>query len=593
MTAPGTGWKNDLLLALCATLVVLTINAASGFPMLGDYGADNDSMLQMVQVRDLLAGQSWFDLHQYRMGPAGGFVMHWSRLVDGPIALIILAFHALGASAPAAERAAQIIWPTLLNGLTIFVIMRAARRFAGVNVTMPALILATAALFFLVIFSPGTVDHHNVQVFLTAASLWLLMEAPAWRPAALLSGICAGLTIAIGMETAPYVAALGVSAATLFILDERERVAARGFGLGFAGIASIVFVATIRPSDWSAAYCDAFSSFQFAVAALSGFGLAAIGAMSIGSTIRTRLALTAALAAVIAVMVLVFFPQCLALPYAALDERVRTYWLNDVVEAQPFWGVAVNQPKLMAARYVTPFIAILLIGLQLRSRRLRREEVLATVLLGVAFAISLWEVRASTFSVSFAVLPLSAWIANIRLQASVAPSWRVSSRIVAAWLVSLNATWAGVAVAAQSVVQKPPRQLTNSDADHAVTCGKPDDFRDLAAMPATTVLASSNLGSGILMFTGHRALAGPYHRNVGGNLAMLDAFMGTPDAARAVVAREHVGLIAICGGNTEEASLAADAPSGLAAELLRGDVPEWLELDRSTAGKPIEIYKVR
>jgi hypothetical protein len=112
-------------------------------------------------------------------------------------------------------------------------------------------------------------------------------------------------------------------------------------------------------------------------------------------------------------------------------------------------------------------------------------------------------------------------------------------------------------------------------------------------MPATTVLASSNLGSGILMFTGHRALAGPYHRNVGGNLAMLDAFIGTPDAARAVIEREHVGLVAICRGNTEEISLGLDAPNGLAAALLRGDLPKWLELDQSTAGKPIEIYKVR
>ncbi len=585
MTAQDTGWKNDLLLALCATLVVLTINAVSGFPTLGDYGADNDSMLRLVEVRDLLAGQSWFDLHQYRMGPPGGFLMHWSRLVDMPLALIIMASEALGAGAATAERAAQIAWPTLLYGLTIFVIMRAAHRFAGANVAMPSIILSTAGLFFLVIFSPGVIDHHNVQLLLTAASLWLLMEAPYWRPAALLSGICAGLTLAVGMETAPYVAVLGICAAAFFILDEKERLTARGFGLGFAGIAAIVFVATIRPSEWGVAQCDAFSSFQFAVAALSGFGLAAIAGLSAGSTVKSRLILMAALAVVVAVALIVFFPQCLASPYAGMDERVRTYWLNDVVEAQPFLGVAVHQPKLMAARYVTPFIAILLIGFQLRSRRLRREEILAAVLLVVAFAVSLWQVRGSTFSVAFAVLPLSAWIAKIRLQASAV-------RIVAAWLVSLNATWAGVAVAAQSVVQKAPQRV-NSDADHAVTCGKPGDFRDLAALRATTVLASSNLGSGILMFTGHRALAGPYHRNVAGNLAMLDAFMGTPDAARAIIAREHIGLVAICRGNTEEISLAADAPAGFAAQLLRGNVPDWLELDGATAGKPIEIYKVR
>lgn len=580
-----TGWKNDLGLALCATLVVLAINAISGFPSLADFGADNDSMLQLVQVRDLLGGQSWFDLHQYRMGLSGGFLMHWSRLVDGPIALIILASEALGASAATAERAAQIIWPISLYGLTIFVMMRAARRFAGADVAMPALVLSTAALFFLGIFSPGALDHHNIQLLLTAAGLWLLMEAPVWRPAALLSGLCAGLSLAVGMETGLYVAALGVCAAVLFVVDEKERATARGFGLGFAAVASVVFIATIRPSNWGTVQCDAFSAVQFVIAALSGFGLAAIAGLSGRSTAGTRLLWMSALAVVIAAVAIVFFPQCLAAPYAGIDQRLRTYWLNDVVEAQPFVSVAINQPKLMAARYVTPFIALLLIGLQLRSRRLRREEALAAALLAVAFAVSLWEVRASTFSVTFAVLPLATWIARIRPQAG-------SARIVAAWLVSLNATWAGVAVAAQSVVQKTPTQV-NSDPDHAVSCGKAGDFTDLAAMPATTVLASSNLGSAILMFTGHRALAGPYHRNVGGNLAMLDAFMGTPDAAHAVVEREHVGLVAICRGNTEEMSLALEAPSGLAAQLLRGDVPDWLELDGATAGKPVEIYKVR
>lgn len=592
MTIQGTGWKHDLLLALCATLLVLAINAISGFPTIADLGADKDSMMRLVEVRDLLAGQSWFDLHQYRMGLTGGFVMHWSRLVDTPIALIIMAFHALGAGTAAAERAAQIIWPLFLYGLTIFVILRASRRFADADVAMPSLVLATAALFFLGIFNPGTLDHHNVQLLLTAASLWLLMEAPFWRPAAFLSGLCAGLTLAVGMETAPYVAALGACAAALFIVDERERQTARGFGLGFAAIASVVLVATIPPAAWGVAQCDAFSAFQFVIAALSGFGLAAIAGLSGQSTARTRFFLMSALALAITAVAIVFFPQCLASPYAGMDERIRTYWLNDVVEAQPFLSVAVNQPKLMAARYVTPFIAILLIGLQLRSRRLRREEALAAMLLIVAFAVSLWQVRSSTFSVALAVLPLSTWVARIRLQANAAQSWRVSTRIAAAWLVSLNATWAGVAVAAQAVVQKVPREV-NSDADHALTCGKAADFSQLAAMPATTVLASSNLGSAVLLFTGHRALAGPYHRNVGGNLAMLDAFMGTPDAARAIVEREHVGLVAICRGNSEELSLAAEAPTGLAGRLLKRDVPDWLELDGATADKPVEIYRVR
>src|SRR6185312_14295083 len=77
--------KHDLVLAFAAVLVVVAVNTATGFTSLGST-EDNDSLLRLVEVRDMLSGQNWFDLHQYRMGPEGGFVMHWSRLVDAPLA---------------------------------------------------------------------------------------------------------------------------------------------------------------------------------------------------------------------------------------------------------------------------------------------------------------------------------------------------------------------------------------------------------------------------------------------------------------------------------------------------------------------------
>ena len=96
---PGT----EALLALAAASFFLVVHTASGFPTLDASNGDNDSLLRLVEVRDLIGGQGWFDLHQYRMGPEGGFVMHWSRLVDAPIAAIMLALP----RSPAAWRPAR------------------------------------------------------------------------------------------------------------------------------------------------------------------------------------------------------------------------------------------------------------------------------------------------------------------------------------------------------------------------------------------------------------------------------------------------------------------------------------------------------
>src|SRR3974390_1013609 len=58
---------------------------------------DSDDALRMAEVRDLLAGQSWFDLTQYRMTPPHGVAMHWSRLIDAPLAGMILLFRTFAA----------------------------------------------------------------------------------------------------------------------------------------------------------------------------------------------------------------------------------------------------------------------------------------------------------------------------------------------------------------------------------------------------------------------------------------------------------------------------------------------------------------
>ena len=50
--------------------------------------ADVDDQLRLVEVRDWLNGQSFYDVTQYRMNQPWGAPMHWSRLVDMPLAAL-------------------------------------------------------------------------------------------------------------------------------------------------------------------------------------------------------------------------------------------------------------------------------------------------------------------------------------------------------------------------------------------------------------------------------------------------------------------------------------------------------------------------
>ncbi|AEH85246.1 hypothetical protein [Mesorhizobium opportunistum] len=584
--------RNDLAVALIATLAMVAVNALGGFPGLTDTGGDNDSLLRLVEVRDMLAGQGWFDLHQYRMGVEGGFVMHWSRLVDAPLAAIILVASALTGSMAMAETVAEVLWPALLFCLALLFTVRAARSFAGAGAVLPAAVIGAAALHFIGIFSPGALDHHNVQLTLTMASLSLLLEAPVRRWAALLAGLCAALTLAVGMETAPYVATIGVCVSLLFVADPSgERQIARDFGLGFAGVSALVFLTTIAPSAWGQPQCDAFSTVQFVVAALAGCGLAAAASLDMAnSTLRRRLMALGLLALVLAAVMVFLFPQCLAAPYAEIDPRLSQIWLGHIEEAQSIIQLVLDDPAMVVARFATPLVAIVLMALHFSHGGWRRQDSLVGALLVVAVLVSAWEVRGSTFSIALAVIPLCAWIAKWRQRAEASPSRNSVLRMAAAWLISVNAVWSGAAGAASSAFETG---AAAKDAGSDALCHGKASFAALGPMPATTVLSISNLGSPILAFTGHRALASLYHRNVAGNVLALDALLGSEAEAKAILQSRHVGLVALCRGNPESRLFAATAPDGFLGGLMRGSVPDWLEPVAETRGAPLELYRVR
>ena len=79
--------------------ILLSMLALTGFFAMFQNGGfraldfiDPDDALRLVEVRDWMAGQSWFDVSQHRINPPFGGEMHWWRLLDVPIAGFITLF---------------------------------------------------------------------------------------------------------------------------------------------------------------------------------------------------------------------------------------------------------------------------------------------------------------------------------------------------------------------------------------------------------------------------------------------------------------------------------------------------------------------
>ena len=584
---PVHPWRNDFAIALAVVAVILTIAAAAGFPKLSDVDGDNDSLMRLVQVRDLLAGQGWFDLTQYRMGPPGGFVMHWSRLVDAPLAMLMLAGEAVTGSQHAGEAFAMTAWPLLLAGAAMFALLRLARWTGGKAAVLPAAVIGGAALHYLGQFQPGSIDHHNVQIVLMLTTLAGIVAAPRTPRAAWLAGAAAALMPAVGMETVPYVAAAGGAVALCWWWSGcEERQTAMRFGLAFAAVSLAALVTTVAPHNWFATQCDAFSGGQAGAALLAGVGLSIAAASRFGATRSRRAALLVMLGAALAAFATLALPQCLADPYASLDPRLKRFWLNSIIEAQSFAKLARSEPVMLAGYYGTPLLAAGLLAARLFRLRFTRGELIVAGFLAAGLLVSLWQVRGATFTLPLAVIPLSGWVGRLRLATRRHSTGRANLKMAAAWLASLSIMWASAAEAATSLFE-------NAEAESpapADACYRNADFGALGALPSSTVLAVSNLGAAILANTGHRVLAGPYHRNVAGNLAALDALMSPPEKARQIAIDHGVTLVAHCPGNPETKAVAEWAPDGLAAALEHGQAPDWL-IPVGPSG-PLTIYRV-
>lgn len=566
----------------------LAFHAVRRFPSLADSNGDNDSLLRLVQVRDLLAGQGWFDLTQYRMGLDGGFVMHWSRLIDLPVAVLVTVF---------GEPAALVIWPLLFFALSLFFILRTARLIGGTRAVLPAVVTGALALHFVNVFLPGALDHHNVQLALALGAAYALMaglhgSGVGLDAAGAASGLCAALMLAIGMEAAPYAAAACAVAAFCYLAGGETRLRlARGFGTSFAVVALASFVATIAPGQWLAVHCDAFSIPQAALAVLGGGGLALAASLPvIGRSAGLRLLVLAGLGLLVTVLAVAAFPQCLSDPYADLDPTLRQYWLNAVAEARSLPAlIRSGDSGTMAGYYATPVIALIVLMIEALRGRLSREAAVLSVFLVVAVAVSLWQVRGGIFSVPLAAIVLSAWIGRMRAAAETDATARAQIAMIASWVCSISLVWQAAAV----MLDRPATTVANGDTKAVASdCYAFVDYEGLAVLPAGTVLTISNLGSSVLRQTPHRVLNGPYHRNNAGNRAALDILMGDPATAHAAIRALGVDYVAVCPGNPETRALAGWAPDGFLHDLAEGSVPAWLQPVAESEAAPLRVFAV-
>ena len=318
---------------------------------------DTDDAARLAQVRELIAGQPWFDLRMSRFGGAEQLISHWSRIIDLPLAALILLFSTV-LGQEMAEVVTRVVWPTLLSGVIAFCVARYCETFTDRKTALLALLLVVPCTGHFQ-FTPGRIDHHNAMIIGAVAGTFALLACLNRPRLGWLAGALLGIGCAVGFEGLGLtLAALGiVTLSALFVTDDLAGVARAAASYAATLLAAYLLFGPGRPDGLIV--CDGLSVNLIALSACGAAGVwGAHLARENGRSLLEAFGILAAAGAAGLALYGYVQPACLAGPYGQVEPRLGPVWLDYVSEVRSLWAVAQSSPSDALSFAGYPLIAL-------------------------------------------------------------------------------------------------------------------------------------------------------------------------------------------------------------------------------------------
>lgn len=561
----------SIWIAICAVLIIVSFEQiASGI------GWGPDDQLRQVQLRDWLAGQSWFDTTQYRIGEPDSQPMHWPRLIELPLALAVLLLGPLVGPA-AAETAAMTIVPLIALGIAMALVAKITGQLFDRKVALLSAALTATAVPVIAQLRPMRIDHHGWQIVLALLALWTMFW-PDKRKGGLVMGFALALWLSISLEGLPLSVAFIALLAWRWIVSLDEGVRLFWTLAGFLGSAVLLYLLNHGGFDSALAYCDAITPAHLLACSAGALIILPAIKFAPGSWLVRLIALAAAGMAALSLFY-ASAPQCVGSAFGQLDPLVRDYWLVNVREGLPIWG----QP---AREIISLFGGSIIVGLGcLAYMKWWRPDaadkhklfLLAYALLW-AFMVSLLVQRAAAVAAVYA-LPLLGWAVHhafLRARQIKRPVSRILATAAVVFLILPGPLLLGLMDAISGGNEDgDDEQILSSDDQPA--CDSNISLERLNALPRSNIIAPFDFGPQILVQTPHAVLATSHHRNDTAMADQIRIFTSEPELAYDLIAARNINYIAICPDEAELNLYAAKHPDGLWAILSKEQKPDWLQ----------------
>jgi hypothetical protein len=549
---------------------------------------DTDDNMRLMQVRAWLSGQGWYDLRQYRLNPPEGADIHWSRLVDLPLAAIITLLKPF-IGGPKAEYVAIATAPMVPLLVAMTGIAVAVRRLIGPW----AFVIAIAVLMFcqglLSMYMPTRIDHHGWQL---AMIPWLVagIADPKASRGGMTIGLASATSLAIGLEMVPY---LGIAAGIIglrwiFEKGEAERIRAYALALGGGTAAAyLIFGSTLN----SLPRCDALSPVWLS-AMLGAGALLFLLSLIKNNDWRIRFGAAVAAAAILAAGFAWAWPHCLA-RLEGISPELYQLWFSHIREVKPITDQSFELQAAMGfSAFIGPAGALFALVKAKGTKRFGAWSAVFLLCL-CASAMLFWQSRAGPAAQMLSVMGATAlgyhYLPQLRASGNVLV--RVFGTVAAFALIS------GLAVQFALILKPKEAPKAGKFKDQSskanAMCATIPSLAPIGRLPKGTVFTFVDLSPRLITLTHHDAIAGPYHRNGDAILAVHRAFRADPARAEAIIRSRNSDYVLICPNSSESTIYKAEKPNGFYAQLASGKVPAWLDPVALPKSSPYKMWRVR
>lgn len=548
---------------------------------------DTDDNLRMAQVRALLGGQGWYDLAQHRLDPVhGGANIHWSRLVDLPLAGLMLLLRPF-VGGVGAERWAVAIAPLLAFLPMLFGLGLVTRRLVDPRAVPLVLVTMLFAGSTTGMIQPLRIDHHGWQLAFLALGLAGLADPQRVRGGITL-GLASAASLAIGLELLIYLALMGGATVLFWVADRDERGRLMAYAASVSGGTVLAFLIFASEAN-RAAVCDALSPVWLGNA-LAGGAVMAVLAMIRADKWTVRLTLAVAGGAALLAFHALASPHCLE-RLEGVSPEATELWLSHVREARPIYR---HRFPIMPMMLALPLAG--LIGWALLGWRARNNDDLLRRTLGVALppvtalALLFWQTRTGPAA---QMMSLPAAAAMVFILAPIAfKSRHAWLRVPGTVLVVL----AGLGALVPFVLNYVPdtKTVAQKAVDRANrSCPSLAAMAPVARQAKGLIFSFVDLGPRLIAVTHHNAIAGPYHRNDRAIADVMKAFRGDERQARRIIVDEYRSdYLLVCPSMSTATIFRSEASKGFYMDLVTGRVPEWLTPIDLGPKSPFKMWKI-